>query len=365
MAPIMENALKSPVSDPRWAQVVMRDGSADGLFFYAVKTTGIYCRPSCPSRLARPENVSFYGSAAEAEADGYRPCRRCHPDGQSLADRHAAAITQACRLIEESGEMPSIATLSAESGMSPSRFHHLFKAATGLSPRNYAAACRASRIRSSLIAGKASVTQSIYEAGFNSSSRFYEQSSDLLGMTPTRLRQGGKGISIRFAVGQCSLGAILVAMSDKGICAITLGDDPEILVRNLQDRFPNANLIGGDEGFESLVANVVAFVEQPQIGLDLPLDLQGTVFQRRVWQELRQIPAGETASYTEIAQRVGQPKAARAVAQACARNEIAVAIPCHRVVRNDGALSGYRWGIERKRALLAKEAGCSEASAAL
>jgi AraC family transcriptional regulator of adaptative response/methylated-DNA-[protein]-cysteine methyltransferase len=223
-----------------------------------------------------------------------------------------------------------------------------------VTPKTYAAAQRTARVRDEL-SRSTSVTQAIYDAGFNSSARFYEASGQVLGMTPGAYRDGGAGSEIRFAVGECSLGSILVARTGKGVCAILIGDDPEPLVRNLQDRFPRATLIGGDAEFEELVAKVVGFVEAPALGLDLPLDVRGTAFQQRVWQVLRAIPAGSTLSYTEVAEKIGAPKAVRAVAQACAANAVAVAIPCHRVVRSDGALSGYRWGIERKRALLDRE----------
>lgn len=352
----METNLTPTERDPRWQSVIGRDATADGTFVYAVRTTGVYCRPSCPSRTARPANVSFYGTPAEAEAAGYRACRRCNPNGQSLAMANTAIVAEACRLIEASDELPKLDELAHRVGMSPFYFHRQFKAITGLTPKQWATAHRARKVRAELSDEEMSVTGAIYGAGFNSNSRFYERSNEVLGMTPTAYRSGGKDADIRFAVGETSLGAILVAQSDKGICAITLGDDPDELVRDLQDRFPKANLIGGDKGFENLVARVVGFVEAPRIGLDLPLDIRGTAFQERVWQALRQIPAGETVSYADIARRIGEPKAVRAVAQACGANKIAVAIPCHRVVRNDGALSGYRWGVERKRALLEKEA---------
>jgi AraC family transcriptional regulator of adaptative response/methylated-DNA-[protein]-cysteine methyltransferase len=224
-----------------------------------------------------------------------------------------------------------------------------------LTPRAYAAAHRGKRVREGLARGE-SVTAAIYDAGYNSNGRFYEEADRVLGMTPTQRRAGGAGTDIRFAVGECSLGAILVARSERGVCAILLGDDPDELARDLQDRFPRARLIGGDTDFERVVALVVGFVEQPALGLDLPLDVRGTAFQQRVWQALREVPTGRTVSYAEVAQRIGAPKSVRAVAQACAANAIAVAIPCHRVVRHDGALSGYRWGVERKRALLEREA---------
>lgn len=351
----MEKTAIATEQDPRWQSVVGRNANADGTFVYAVKTTGVYCRPSCPARLAKPVNVSFYDTPAEAEAAGFRSCQRCNPNGKSLAEANAAIVAEACRLIETSEELRTLDELADKVGMSPFYFHRQFKAITGLTPKQWASAHRAKKVRAEL-SGRTSVTSAIYGAGFNSNSRFYEHSNEVLGMTPTTYRNGGKDADIRFAVGQTSLGAILVAQSDKGICAITLGDDPDELVRDLQDRFPRANLIGGDTEFESLVARVVGCVEAPRIGLDLPLDIRGTAFQERVWQALRQVPAGVTVSYTDIARRIGEPKAVRAVAQACGANNIAVAIPCHRVVRNDGALSGYRWGVDRKRTLLEREA---------
>lgn len=339
----------------RWAAVVERDPGADGAFYYSVKTTGVYCRPSCAARLARRENVQFHESPAEAERAGFRPCKRCRPDQPSLTERRAAAVAEACRLIEAAEELPDLATLAATAGMSPHHFHRVFKGVTGVTPRAYAAAHRAHKVRRGLASGD-SVTATMYDAGFNSSGRFYAQSDGILGMTPSAFKRGGPGAAIRFAVGQCSLGAVLVAATDKGICAITLGDDPAALLRDLQDRFPKAELIGGDAKFERLVAQVVGLVENPDANPGLPLDIRGTAFQRRVWQALRKIPAGKTATYSEIARRIGAPTSARAVARACATNAIAVAIPCHRVVRTDGSLSGYRWGIERKRVLLEREA---------
>ena len=342
-------------SDPRWAAIVARDPKADGSFFYSVKTTGVYCRPSCAARLARPENVRFHATCEDAERAGFRPCKRCKPDQPVLAMQYAEKVTQACRIIEESEQVPGLEDLAKRVGLSKYHFHRVFKQVTGLTPKAYAVAHRENRMRDQL-GNSGSVTDAIFDAGYNSNSRFYEKSNQVLGMTPSRYRAGGANTQIRFAIGACSLGAILVAQSERGICAILLGDDPDALARDLQDRFPHAELIGGDADFEELVAKVVGFVEAPRIGLDLPLDVRGTAFQQRVWQALREIPAGQTASYTEIAHRIGAPKSVRAVAQACAANTLAVAIPCHRVVRNDGALSGYRWGVERKSALLNKEA---------
>ncbi len=341
--------------DPRWAAVLARSAEADGTFYYSVRTTGVYCRPSCASRRARPENVRFHTTREAAEQAGFRPCKRCKPDQPSLAEQHAALVTEACRLIETSPEAPSLDRLATEAGLSPFHFHRVFKAVTGLTPRRYAAAHRGERVRREL-ARTPTVTAAIYESGYSSNGRFYGESGQMLGMTPSDYRAGGTNAEIRFAVGECSLGSILVARSDRGVCAIFLGDDPDALARDLQDRFPHAALVGGDAEFESTVAAVVGFVESPRLGLDLPLDVQGTAFQQRVWQALREIPAGATTSYAEVARRIGAPRAVRAVAHACATNHLAVAIPCHRVVRNDGGLSGYRWGVERKRALLEREA---------
>ena len=337
----------------RWQAVIERDRRADGVFYYSVRTTGVYCRPSCAARLARRENVAFHASCDAAERAGFRACKRCRPN-EPVGTPHAAAIAEACRLIATAEEMPSLDALASTAGLSRFHFHRVFKSVTGVTPRAYATAHRADRVRAELPKSR-SVMQAIYDAGFNSSGRFYEASGAMLGMTPGSFRAGGSGVAIRFAVGQCSLGAILVAATTRGVCAILLGDDADGLVRELQDRFPKAQLSGGDHGFEQWVAKAVGFVEAPALGLDLPLDLRGTAFQQRVWQALRAIPAGSTATYSEIAQRIGLPRAVRAVAHACASNPIAVAIPCHRVVRIDGSLAGYRWGIERKRALLARE----------
>jgi len=278
---------------------------------------------------------------------------------QEVSEQRAAKVAEACRLIEQTTETPSLKQLAAHVGLSVYHFHRVFKSTTGLTPKAYATAHRAGLVRDSL-QQNGTVTEAIFKAGYNASSRFYEKSSQLLGMTPSRYRAGGADVNIRFALGECSLGTILVASSDKGVCAIALGDDPEVLVRELQDRFPKSNLIGGDAGFEQLVAKVVGFVEVPALGFDLPLDIRGTAFQQRVWRALSEIPVGSTVSYSELANRIGSPKAVRAVAGACAANALAVAIPCHRVVRNDGALSGYRWGVERKRVLLERESKAIE-----
>lgn len=278
------------------------------------------------------------------------------PTAHASAEATVARIAAACRRIEGATEPPSLAELATQAGLSTFHFHRLFKAATGLTPKQYADAHRAGRVRDALSRADAKVTDAIFDAGFNATGRFYEQAGAVLGMTPRQYRAGGVDARIAFAIAQTSLGALLVARSARGVCAISLGDDPDALLRELQDRFPRAELVGGDPGFERLVAQVVGLIAQPGIGHDLPLDVRGTAFQQRVWQALRRIPPGQTASYADIAARIGSPKAVRAVAQACAANTLAIAIPCHRVVRSDGALSGYRWGVARKRALLEREA---------
>jgi AraC family transcriptional regulator, regulatory protein of adaptative response / methylated-DNA-[protein]-cysteine methyltransferase len=354
MNAIMKKRSTANENDPRWAAVVARDGKADGTFWYSVATTGVYCRPSCGARQPLPKNVHFHLTRADAEKAGFRPCKRCKPDQVSLIEQHAAKVTEACRMIETSESAPDLATLSKRAELSPFHFHRVFKAIVGVTPKQYADAQRSARVRKQLQTST-TVTDAIFQAGYNSNARFYEKSDQILGMKPTKYSAGGADAAIRFAVGECSLGTILVAQSERGVCAILLGDDADALTRDLQDRFPNAQFIGGDAKFEKVIARVVGFVEAPNKALDLPLDIRGTAFQQRVWQALREIPAGATASYSEIAQRIGSPQSVRAVAGACAANTLAVAIPCHRVVKHDGALSGYRWGVVRKRALLVRE----------
>lgn len=351
MATLIET---NPAEADRWTAVQRRDPAADGQFVYSVATTGVYCRPSCASRPARRENVAFHADPAAAEAAGFRACKRCRPNGPSAAERRAAAIARACRLIDEAEETPGLDSLAAAAGMSRFHFHRMFKEVTGVTPKDYAGARRGERVRGAL-AGGARVTEAIYDAGYNANSRFYAEAGDRLGMRPSAYRDGGRGAAVRFAVGECSLGSVLVAATAKGVCAILLGDDPEELVRDLEDRFPKAELIGADPAFEATVAQVVGLIDAPRQVIDLPLDIRGTAFQQQVWDALRRIPAGHTMSYAEIAAAIGRPSAVRAVAQACASNALAVAIPCHRVVRSDGNLSGYRWGVERKRVLLSRE----------
>lgn len=340
--------------DARWDAVQRREPAADGRFYYSVRSTGVYCRPSCASRGALRANVAFHASCADAEAAGFRPCLRCKPDQPPLAERQAAAVAQACRLIEAADEMPDLDTLARASGMSRFHFHRIFKAHTGITPKAYAAARRAERVRQALGQG-APVTDALYAAGWQSSAPFYAAAEQQLGMAPGRYRRGGAGETIAYALGASSLGTVLVASTAKGICAILIGDDDDTLVQDLHGRFPNAALAVAEPGFAQTLAGVIAFVDAPRAAFDLPLDVRGTVFQQRVWEALRRIPPGETVSYTELAERVGQPSAVRAVAGACAANPAAIAIPCHRVLRNDGAISGYRWGVERKRKLLERE----------
>jgi AraC family transcriptional regulator of adaptative response/methylated-DNA-[protein]-cysteine methyltransferase len=342
--------------DARWEVVIARDASFDGRFYFSVETTGIYCRPGCPARLPKRSNVRFHETREDAERAGFRPCKRCKPDQPSLNELHAEKIAQACRLIETADEAPKLDDLAEAVGLSPYHFHRIFKRTLGLTPKAYADAHRRRRVREGL-GRSGSVTEAIYGAGFNSNGRFYANSSEMLGMTPTDFRSGGAGQTLRFAITESSLGLTLVAASEKGVCAIFFGDDRPALRRDLERQFPKARLIEGDGSFAELTAKVVAFVDDPAKELDLPLDVRGTAFQHRVWDALRRIPAGSTASYAEVARGIGAPKAVRAVARACATNAIAVAIPCHRVVGSDGSLTGYRGGIERKRKLLAKEQG--------
>lgn len=344
-------------ADPRWADVRARDAGADGRFVYAVRTTGVFCRPSCSSRQAKPENVSFFDSPAQAQAAGYRACKRCQPDTPAKPG-HAALMAQLCQWIATAEEEPSLADLAERAGMSPFHLQRVFKAAVGVSPKAYAKAQRRQRLQAALGDAQEAprVIDAIFDAGFASTAQLYRDSQAVLGMTPRQYRTGGAAQHIRFGVGECSLGPILVAATEQGICAILLGDDADALVQDLQQRFPKAQLAGGDAAFERWMAQVIGFVDEPSRGLALPLDVRGTAFQQQVWQALRRIPVGSTVSYSELARTLGMPQASRAVAGACAANAIAVAIPCHRVVRSDGEISGYRWGVDRKRALLQHEA---------
>jgi AraC family transcriptional regulator of adaptative response/methylated-DNA-[protein]-cysteine methyltransferase len=366
------NASLITEQDPRWQAVVHKDANYKPQFVYAVKTTGTYAYPDSPSKIPDIDNIIFFESAEQAEAAGFRANQRAAQNKRQLSQYYVELVGKACVLIDQAEVSPSLQQLAEGVGLSAYHFHRIFKQQTGLTPKAYSQAKRAEKIRQQLQhqspekqrlrqqsshkqGTKLSITHAIYQAGFNSNSQFYEQSTNVLGMTASNYKQGGKHSVIRFALGQCQLGHILVAQSDIGICAIALDDNPEQLIIQLQDQFPHAHLIGSDSDFEQLVAQVVGFVQAPEIGLNLPLDIQGTAFQQRVWQALQKIPVGKTVTYSDIAQLLGVPKAFRAVANACAANKIAVAIPCHRVVRQDGNLSGYRWGVARKRQLLAHE----------
>ena len=340
--------------DSRWKALVERNPAADGSFYYAVRTTGIFCRPGCSSRLPRRQNVDFFDTTEAAASAGFRPCKRCRPDAASPRQSRARIVAQACRTLAQAEEVPTLQELAAAAGLSPWHFHRQFKEIVGVTPRQYATTHRMRRLRQGL-AANGSVTEAIYGAGFGSSSRAYEQAAERLGMTPSVYRKGAAGLTIRHAAAPCSLGWVLVAASDKGICAIELGSDPQVLRQRLGEQFPGAALEQAGEDFEQVLEEVVAFVDAPQGGLELPLDIRGTAFQQRVWSALRQVPAGVTVTYRDIAEQIGNPKAVRAVAQACASNRLAVAVPCHRIVRRDGTIGGYRWGVERKRALLHSE----------
>jgi len=339
-------------ADPRWAAVAARDCAHDGRFFYAVRSTGIYCRPSCPARRPKPEQVVFHATAEEAEQAGYRACLRCKPKQPKASP--LGWIERLCRYIEAQPQPPTLAALAAHAGMSPFHLQRTFKAATGLTPAAYARGQRAQRVHRTL-ARAGSVTDAIYEAGFGSSGRFYETSANMLGMTPGRYRQGGVGTTIRYATGRCSLGSVLAACSERGLCAIFLGDHPGALVDDLKARYPAAKLQAADAAFAQTLAAVVQLIDRPALGIALPLDIRGTAFQQRVWAALRALPVGGRISYAELAQWIGRPRSVRAVASACAANPLAVAVPCHRVVGAQGQLKGYRWGVERKRALLERE----------
>ena len=342
------------LAEQRWQAVVHRDVQADGEFVYAVRTTGTYCRPSCPSRAARRQNVEFFASPELAVAAGYRACKRCRPDAPSQQQQRNALVRLACRAIEHSPSTPTLAQLAQQAGMSPYHFHRIFKAVTGLTPKAFHQAVLARRVAATLQSAP-SVTAALYDAGFNSAGRFYAAASALLGMSPGNYRKGGAGEHIRYAVEPCTLGWIVVAATRKGICAIEFGESEAMLADRVRARFSQAQFETADADFARWVARVLAYIEQPRGVLDLPLDVQGTVFQRRVWQALQTIPAGQTASYAELAVRIGQPQAWRAVAHACAGNPVALAIPCHRAVRANGDLAGYRWGIARKAKLLRRE----------
>ncbi len=338
----------------RYAAIRRRDARAEGQFYYSVATTGVYCRPTCAARLALRKNVDFHRTPDEAEQAGFRPCKRCRPRDPSQQERHARVVEAMRRLIESSDEPLGLAALAARFHLSPFHLHRLFKRCLGMTPREYAAACRLRRVGKALRSG-ASVTTAIYAAGYSSSSRFYENGSGALGMRPAALRRGGVGVEMRAVVRKCSLGRVLIAMTSRGVCAIAFGDDAESLDAGLRQRFPRAVVRSADDALRACAAQIVDMIDGAKVPIGFPLDLMGTAFQQRVWRALRAIPRGSTSTYAEIAARIGAPRAMRAVGTACGRNPVAVAVPCHRVVRGDGSLGGYRWGLDRKQALLARE----------
>jgi AraC family transcriptional regulator, regulatory protein of adaptative response / methylated-DNA-[protein]-cysteine methyltransferase len=337
-----------------WAAVLAHDARADGSFFYSVKTTGVYCRPGCASRQPRHENVVFWETTAAAEAAGFRPCKRCRPNEASAAARHVAAIGRACDLIRTRDSLPSLAELAGAAGISRFHFHRVFKQVTGATPRDWGKAHRLGRLADRLDAG-APVADAVYAAGFGANSRAYAAAPTALGMTPGARRRGGSGETIHVTTVATALGWVLVAATERGICQTALGDDPAMLEAELRRRLPAAAISPADAKLAQWAEAVVAFIADPAAQPDLPLDIRGTAFQAQVWRALQKIPPGKTATYSEIAAALGRPKAVRAVAQACAANKLALVVPCHRVIRSDGDLAGYRWGVERKRALLARE----------
>ncbi|MEX2118855.1 MAG: bifunctional DNA-binding transcriptional regulator/O6-methylguanine-DNA methyltransferase Ada [Pirellulales bacterium] len=339
----------------RWNAVAKRNRAADGAFVFGVRTTGVYCRPGCPSRLPKRANVRFFAEWSEAEQAGYRACKKCRPKAAVTQPANQEAIVRACRLIDQADEAPSLAELAEAAGLSRYYFHRRFKAVVGVTPKGYWAARQTKRLRQEL-SRLGGITQAILGAGFGSSGRCYAQAGESLGMTPGQLKNGAAGMRIRLAVARSPLGWVLVAATERGVCAIEFGDTRQALRERIAVRFPQAELADGDPEFSAWVAHVLSSIEAPGGGLDLPLDIQGTAFEQRVWKALQAIPAGTTASYAEVAARIGCPGAARAVGRACASNRLAVVIPCHRVIGSRGSLNGYRWGLERKHALLEREA---------
>ncbi|MCU0481794.1 MAG: bifunctional DNA-binding transcriptional regulator/O6-methylguanine-DNA methyltransferase Ada [Anaerolineae bacterium] len=338
-----------------WEAVQNRDSAYDNVFVYAVKTTGIFCRPTCPSRRPFRENVAFFDTPDDAQNAGYRPCERCHPTQDAIPDPHLPLITEICRYLETEHErIPTLDELGEKFNMSPYHLQRVFKRLVGISPRQYADSYRQGRLKSALKNG-ATATDAVYDAGYNTSSQVYEQTHQLLGMTPIHYRNGADNMTITYAIVPCSLGYILVAMTAGGVCKIALGDSEGELGADLHMEFPRATMTRDDEKLTSAVHQLLAYLDGEQASLALPLDIIATSFQRRVWEILRQIPYGETRSYDEVAVMLGQPTASRAVARACATNPVALAIPCHRVVRKNGDLAGYRWGINRKRIILQTE----------
>lgn len=343
----------SKTDEERWQAVLNRDPAADGLFVFAVQTTGIFCRPSCRARHALRQNVRFFADVEAAQYAGFRPCKRCRPDSLAPEQQKIDKVARACRLLEQDNPV-TLETLAQAVAVSPYHFHRMFKSVTGMTPKAWQQAWRARRLRESLATGKA-ITQAVLDAGFPSGSSYYRHADDILGMTAQTYRRGGQSSDIHYSTGECSLGRCLVAISERGICAVLLGDNDAQLLAELQKTLPAARYFTAGTDFSQQMATVIASLEQPGSTLSLPLDIRGTAFQQLVWQALRAIPAGETRSYQQVADSIGKPKAVRAVASACAANRLAIVVPCHRVVRGDGALSGYRWGVTRKAALLQRE----------
>ncbi|WP_284960364.1 bifunctional DNA-binding transcriptional regulator/O6-methylguanine-DNA methyltransferase Ada [Citrobacter portucalensis] len=339
--------------DDRWQSVVDRDVDADGQFVFAVQTTGIFCRPSCRAKHALRKNVRFYADAQQAQDAGFRPCKRCQPDKDSAQQHRLDKIARACQLLEQESPL-TLDELAQQVAMSPYHLHRLFKATTGMTPKVWQQSWRARRLRDALAKG-VPVTQAILNAGFPDSSSYYRKADEALGMTAKQFRKGGDNVSVRYTLADCALGRCLVAESERGICAILLGDDDATLVADLHALFPAAQDVPADANFQQRVREVIVAINSRDASLSLPLDIRGTAFQQQVWQALRTIPCGETVSYQQLASAIGKPKAVRAVASACGANKLAIVIPCHRVIRGDGALSGYRWGIARKAQLLQRE----------
>ncbi|MGD2157250.1 MAG: bifunctional DNA-binding transcriptional regulator/O6-methylguanine-DNA methyltransferase Ada [Anaerolineales bacterium] len=341
--------------DRWWGAVLERNQDFDGVFVYAVRTTGIYCRPSCPARKPNLRNVVFFPLPEIAEKVGFRPCQRCQPDQFNSPDPQVELARQICRTIEENlGERLTLKDLGERFALSPSHLQRVFKRVVGISPQDYTETLRMNRIRAALGGGQ-EIIQALYEVGYASSSRLYSKSSTLLGMTPNRYRHAGEGVSILYTIVRCSLGWLLVAASEKGICAVQIGDTESGLTENFRREFKNAKIWRDDLVLFGWVEEILSHLNGQQPRLDLPLDVQATAFQKRVWQALQEIPYGSTCTYKELAAAIGQPTASRAVAGACAANPTALLIPCHRAIRSDGGLGGYRWGIERKQALLEGE----------
>ena len=353
-SPMPDDLRPSAADDARWAAVLARDPSpAIGPFLYAVTTQGVFCRPGCPSRAPLRRNTRFFADVPSAEAAGFRACKRCDPKGER-AGIHAAAIRAACAMIEASETIPSLAALADRAGYARHHFLRLFRDSTGVTPRSYAESVRARRLSAALATGSR-VADAVAEAGFGSESRVYEEPGRVLGMTPGAARRGGAGEVIRVALADSALGPLMIGATEAGICFLGFGEDEAGLRGDVLHRFPQARIVDAPEELAEAIRQVVAFIAEPKAALDLPLDLRGTAFQRQVWEALRRIPLGETRTYSGLAAEMGMPKATRAVARACAQNKVSLAVPCHRVVGADGDLTGYRWGVERKRALLAGE----------